>query len=47
MELLTENRLDELLQKQRLFFESHHTNDIQFRKISLKKLLAVVQKYEV
>ena len=46
MELLTENRLNELLAKQKQFFQSHKTKDVSFRKENLKKLLRVVNLYE-
>lgn len=46
MDLLNENRLNELLSKQRQFFQSHKTKDISFRKKNLKKLLKVVETYE-
>ena len=46
MELLTENILNELLAKQKQFFQSHKTKDVSFRKENLKKLLRVVNSYE-
>ncbi len=46
MNLLTENRLDKLLNKQRTFFKSHKTKDVSFRKNKLKKLLSVVESHE-
>ena len=46
MKLLTENRLDELLNKQKQFFASHQTKDIDFRRKSLKKLLNAVESNE-
>jgi len=46
MELLTENRLSELLAKQKQFFQSHKTKDVSFRKENLKKLQRVVNLYE-
>ena len=46
MNLLTENRLDQILNKQRTFFKSHTTKDVSFRKEKLKKLLSVVESYE-
>lgn len=46
MNLLTENRLDQILNKQRTFFKSHTTKDVSFRKEKLKKLLRVVEAYE-
>lgn len=46
MKLLTENRLDELLNKQKHFFDSHQTKDISFRRKSLKKLLHAITEYD-
>jgi len=46
MKLLTENRLDELLNKQKHFFDSHQTKDISFRRKSLKKLLHAINENE-
>lgn len=46
MNLLTENRLNDLLNKQRAFFKSHTTKDVSFRKRNLKKLLSVVESHE-
>ena len=46
MKLLTENRLDEVLNKQKQFFASHQTKDINFRRKNLKKLLFAINEYE-
>ena len=46
MKLLTEIRLDELLIKQKNFFDSHQTKDIAFRRKSLKKLLHAITVYD-
>ena len=45
MNLLTENRLEELLTKQNRFFKSHQTKDVAFRKKNLQKLLDVIELY--
>ena len=46
MENLTENRLNSILEKQRLFFASHATKNIDFRISQLKKLKEVIRKYQ-
>lgn len=46
MENLTENRLNSILEKQRSYFASHETKNIDFRISQLKKLKAVIQKYQ-
>jgi len=46
MKLLTDNRLQDLLAKQKQFFQSHKTKELSFRKKNLKKLLKVVESYE-
>ena len=46
MNLLTKNRLDDILIQQRLFFNSHQTKEISYRKKNLKKLLYAVESNE-
>lgn len=46
MENLTENRLNSILEKQSSYFASHETKNIDFRISQLKKLKAVIQKYQ-
>jgi aldehyde dehydrogenase (NAD+) len=46
MILLTEKRLDGILNKQRIFFKSHATKNVAYRKEKLKKLLNIVKSSE-
>lgn len=46
MENITENNLNLILEKQRQFFAGHEPKYIDFRILQLKKLKAVVKKYE-
>ena len=46
MENLTENQLNSILEKQRHFFASHETKNIDFRISQLKKLKNIIKKYE-
>mgnify|MGYP001167568173 CR=1 FL=1 len=46
MKFLTKKRLDEILNKQRVFFKSHTTKNVVFRKKQLNKLLEKVKSSE-
>ena len=46
MNPITEERLDGILNKQRIFFKSHVTKNVNFRKNQLKKLLNIVKSNE-
>lgn len=41
-----EERIDEIFKKQKTYFSSCATRDVKFRKEQLRKLLAVIEKYE-